>query len=61
MAKRPVKRRRDFFSVERLPEEVNKEISSKDFADTILTELRRINLKRVGKVSQDVVFFLHSL
>ena len=59
MAKRPGKRRRDFFSVESLREEVNEEISSEDIADTILTELRRINLKRVGNVSPDVVFFLH--
>lgn len=55
----PGKRRRDFFSVESLREEVNEEISSEDIADTILTELRRINLKRVGNVSPDVVFFLH--
>ena len=58
MAKRPGKRRRDFFSVERLREEVNEEISSEDIAGTIVTELRRINLKRVGNVSPDV-FFLH--
>ena len=58
MVKRPTKRRRDFFSVESLREEVNEEISSKDIANTILTELRRINLKRVGNVSPDVVFAL---
>ena len=57
MEKRPAKRCRDFFSVESLREEVNEEISSEDIADTILTELRRINLKRVGNVSSDVVFF----
>ena len=57
MGKRPAKRRRDSFSVESLREEVNEEISSEDNADTILTELRRINLKRVGNVSPDVVFF----
>ena len=58
MEKRPAKRRRDFFSVESLREEVNEEISSEDIADTILTELRRINLKRVGNVSPDVFFAL---
>ena len=57
MAKRPTKRPRDFFSVESLREEVNEEISSEDSADTILTELGRINLKRVGNVLPDVFFF----
>lgn len=57
MAKRSAKRRRDFFSVESLREEVNEELSSEDNADTILTGLRRFNLKRVGNVSPDVVFF----
>ena len=53
------KRRRDFFSVESLREEVNEELSSEDNADTILTGLRRFNLKRVGKVSPAVLFFSH--
>lgn len=57
MAKRPGKHLRDFFSVESLCEEVNEEISSEDIADTILTELRRINPKRVGNVSADVFFY----
>ena len=57
MAKRPTKRSRDFFSVESLREEVNEEISSEDSARTILTELGRLNLKRVDNVSPDVVFF----
>ena len=48
---------RDFFSMESLREEVNEEISSEDIADTILTELRRINPKRVGNVSPDVFFY----
>ena len=51
------KRCRDFFSVESLREDVNEELSSEDNADTILTGLRRFNLKRVGNVSPDVVFF----
>ena len=41
MAKRPTNRRRDFFSVESLREQVKEEISSEDIADTILAELRR--------------------
>ena len=57
MAKRSAKRCRDFFSVETLREEVNEELSSENNADTILTGLRRFNLKRVGNVSPDVVFF----
>ena len=57
MAKRPTKRSRDFFSVESLREEVNEEISSEDSAHTILTELGRLNLKRVDNVSPDVAFF----
>lgn len=56
LAKRPGKHLWDFFSVESLREEVNEEISSEDIADTILTELRRINPKRVGNVSPDVFF-----
>ena len=55
MATRPTKSRRDFFSLESLREEVNEEISSEDITDTILTELGRLNLKRVGIVSPDVV------
>ena len=58
MAKRSAKRRRDFFSVESLREEVNEELSSEDNADTILTGLWHFNLKRVGNVSPDVFFTL---
>ena len=43
--------------MESLRIEVNEELSSEDIADIILTELGRLNLKRVGNVSPDVVFF----
>ena len=56
MVKHPTKRPRDFLSVESLREEVKEEISSKDSADTILTELGRLNLKQVSNVLPDVVF-----
>ena len=56
MAKHPTKHPRDFLSVESLREEVKEEISSKDSADTILTELGNLNLKQVSNVLPDVVF-----